>query len=218
MLLLLITNLRDVKFMSKKDNEKTKEYLWDDQEIEETRKTLLSYYTSLQGSQSTRLIGFVAGLFTLLQLAQVAKTSAFGLIFPNINFGLYLPPFWMEFLKFLPLYAGTVIILFFMFRAIFRFCLFGHYSSAIISLDKTDFQSVMEEHPEEKKMRRPVFIGNLAASIKLIKENRRAYIFFRSIWFLKFKTSKYEAPSYKGALVLTGLSVSIAFLILFILW
>jgi hypothetical protein len=47
---------------------------WEPNQIREARKTLLKHYTAQQNSQGTRLIGFVAGLFVLLQLTQTSKS------------------------------------------------------------------------------------------------------------------------------------------------
>jgi hypothetical protein len=110
---------------------------WNNEDFESARKELLAHYTAQQNGQSSRLLGMVVGLFTLLQLTQLMKNSPLGEIFTSFPaISPYLSPYWTDLLKVIFLSAGVWLVLLFLLRSIFRFSVYGHMASSIIGISK----------------------------------------------------------------------------------
>jgi hypothetical protein len=193
--------------------------LWYDKNIEEARRALLTYYTSLQSSQTTRLIGFVAGLFTLLQLTQVSKSLTLHTMFSSFPIIINFPVIVWEAIRFVTLFGGIFIIIFFILRAIFRFCIFGLLSSAVANLSEEDYDTVLKDIGNVAEKKGPIQLMKIVASWKVVvKDNRKAYGVLPAKLFVQFNHKEYKTPKYWGAFWLALLSFIITILILAILW
>jgi hypothetical protein len=113
--------------------------------LSEARRILLKHYTDIQTAQSTRLIGFVAGLFALLELTLTANNSGISQTFANFpqipiltDFVLSIPPEIGEVTKAIVFILGTSGILFFIIRTILRYGVYGYmaFRVALISEDE----------------------------------------------------------------------------------
>jgi hypothetical protein len=108
-------------------------------QISEARKQLQTYYSDQQNQQMTRLIGFVIGLFTLLQLAQESRNLALSSVFPNVTifnmpkYAIYWDP-----LKVVFLFLGVSLILYFILRTIFRYALYGNMACWVMNINYVD--------------------------------------------------------------------------------
>jgi hypothetical protein len=126
--------------MSEESPEPVKPVDWNDEEITKYRIALKRDYISLSNSQAVRLIGLIAGLFTLLQVFQNSKNLPLSDIFlvdiPNIPvleiLANLLP--W----RLLAFVFSVGLILFFSFRAFFRYALFCALSTNIRWIDKPE--------------------------------------------------------------------------------
>jgi hypothetical protein len=195
--------------------------LWHNEKIEEARKTLLTHYNSVQTSQVTRLIGFVAGLFTLLQLTQVSRTSTLSTMFSSFQTNIIIPPLLWDGFRFAILYIGTLIITFFILRAIFRFCIFGFISSAILNMSKGYFDEHIEKIEIDKEKIALIQTMNILAVMSVLDAKRRVYYLFPAKYFLHFDMKEvegYKTPKYWGTFCILILALVISTLIIVILW
>lgn len=185
------------------------------EEISEAKKTVLSYYTSLQTAQVTRFIGFVAGLFTLLQLTQIPDNLSLDRFFSTLFPTAVLPEIWIEIFKFKALFFGTLLITFFILRAIFRFCIFGFLGSYVTNVEKTDIEKIYEADKEEKAKERPLLVIQKATSQKFINDDRRAYGIFKANWFFTFEN---KSSDKLGTAIQLFLAFVITLSLFMILW
>jgi len=175
----------------------------------------LSYYTSLQTAQVTRLIGFVAGLFTLLQLTQIPDNLGLERFFPTLFPTEVLPDIWIEIFKFKALFFGTLLITFFILRAIFRFCVFGYLGSYITNVEKADIEKIYKADKEEKARERPILVIKRATSQRFINDDRRAYGIFKANWFFTYED---KSSDKLGTVIQFFLAFVITLSLFMILW
>jgi len=114
---------------------------------------ILKHYTDEQGSSSTRLIGFFAALFALSQgLQRVQDNKAISQSFPRIDAKLYQlslsNPAFLEMLKFTFLFATLFVLLTFVFRAIFRFAIYGLMASAVLAVNRNEIREATRKYVE----------------------------------------------------------------------
>jgi hypothetical protein len=182
---------------------------------------LLSQYTAQQNGQGTRLIGFVVGLFTLLQLTQALDQSALSRIFPNFISFLQLTAPWGDFLKVLFLFMGTWVILYFILRSIFRFSVYGHLSSAAMYVTEEEAEEVVVDYSKnsknpEKYKKLAVWAINIAVA-RIVYDKKVWRL--PACWFASLpKDPKYPNCYKKGFGFLSAFSFVVAFLLLLFLW
>ena len=206
--------------------EKQMDTLWKGKEdnFEKAKHSLLSHHTAQQNSQATRLIGFVAGLFVLLQLTQTSKLYELTNVFPNfptiIVFGDS-PVLW-DFLKVVFLFMGTWAILFFILRAIFRYAVFGKiaFSAMWVTMDDAkvfvrDYTRKEKKNPVEFEFRE-IWVLNQAASKKVYHE--KIYLILPAKWFLKFASPECPSREIIGYLFIGAVAFILAFKLLLFLW
>lgn len=113
----------------------------------ETKNALLRHYASNQSSQSARLIGFLIGLFTLLQTVQQSQKEPLAGIFKNIEFALTfeIHPSVGDVFKLFFFSVFVWVSLVFIVRTIFRFQLFSYSSNYLITLKLSD----LSEHSKK---------------------------------------------------------------------
>jgi hypothetical protein len=199
--------------------------LWKDKDdkIESAKQALLKHYTDEQNGQITRLLGFAVGLFTLLQLAQSLGDKAFNQIFicfPSLI--QFTQPWEGDVLKTLFLFLGTWVILYFILRSIFRFAVFGLFTSyvmwvTIVEARETVRSHVLKNHKKPATYEhRELWVVNQATS-KFVYD-RSVYHSVKAKWF--FSTGYPNCPDRKNTGYFFSLSVAfvIAFLLLLFLW
>jgi len=175
-----------------KNNEESRN---NDTEFNETKNALLRYYTSQQTSQGARLIGFTLALFTLIQTVQNSKQQPLSNIFSDLANTLTEFAQTCEIFEVLssiivtisfPLFFLSIfILLFFIFRTIFRFSIFAFFSDYLIKIKSCEIS----------KTTKPIHHAiHETISDKWEKESKRVYLFFKLIWFINrdSKTSKQD--------------------------
>ena len=202
---------------SDKNKQLREKIKWEPCEIAETRKALLDLYVHQQTAQGTRLIGFVAALFVLLQLTQASKsyrlTEVFASFPPIIPFG-NVPLLW-DFLKVIFLFLATTLIMYLILRSIFRFAFYGYMSSEIMVVTEDDAKDAIIENAKTPN------IGSLWAFHKAtarVVYNKKVYWFFPAYLFFRIGDSKFPDRDKQGFLVLLIISLATAFLLLLFLW
>jgi hypothetical protein len=185
---------------------------WTYYQISEARKQLQTYYSDQQNQQMTRLIGFVIGLFTLLQLTQLSKSYPLRNVFPSFPhvIGATYAPFW-DFLKVLFLFFGVSLILFFILRTIFRYSLYGSMASWVMNVK--DY--------EVKKYRNNVEYNEMLAFNVILSQGvyKDGHIFgLPANWF--FNLNDPTCPSHEnyGIALYIIISAITSLLLLLFLW
>lgn len=115
---------------------------------------LITYYQNISSSQAVRLIAFSAGLFTLLGAIQVPAEKSLRVFFKDapsiINFGL--TPEGLASFKFVILFLTISILLFFIFRAIFRYTTYAIIANELIYVKKDDLTETSEKKSLHNKL------------------------------------------------------------------
>jgi len=206
-------NLEDINNTLKTKNEEATPIIVDD--FKKAQETLLGYYGNLQSLQGTRLIGFVAGLFTLLQLAQYSgdRFHAFNINWGfDLNFSSILGDF-----KIILLFSGCVIILYFILRTIFRYCLYGYLPSKIITARKEDAEQVLGDW----KGKEPTSSALYALNTSIFRKVHDAKVFgIKSYWFYSVldPIEKYQGKKGYGEKLLAIFAFVISGLLIAFLW
>ncbi len=196
---------------------------WTPDDVREAKNSLIKYYSDQQGSQSTRLVGFAVGLFTLLGLAQVSFDKGLREVYSNFQgFVVFtdIPWFW-DFCKVVFLLFSTWLILFFIVRSIFRYAMFGYMSTILMNLPRDVAEQIIVENAKKEEV--PVFIDrqqwafNVATMRALYKDVHLFWI-FRARWF--FTSGDIACPSCenKGHLLSGAVAFAFAVLLLLFLW
>jgi hypothetical protein len=136
--------------------------------FEDGKKTLIEFYSEMQSALGTRLIGFVVGLFALLQLVQFSKSARLGEIFPIFKN-------WQDFgsqWKFIFLFIGVLILMVYIVRTIFRYAVYGRFMIKVLE------QNIVQIGSNESATNK---IHTLVMS-KM--SNQKLYWIFPSSWFL----------------------------------
>jgi hypothetical protein len=180
---------------------------WSYYQIAEARKALQNYYTDQQNQQGTRLIGFVIGLFTLLQLTQTSKNSPLSGVFPNFPkiINVTLCPLLSDSLKVVFLFVGTAFIIFFILRTIFRYALYGTMASYIMTVNNYDIKGCNE-----------MYALNLAISKDFY--TYKTVFGLHARYFLTVGDKEYPHREWEGVAILASISIFITFLLLLFLW
>jgi len=196
---------------------------WSYYQISEARKQLQTYYSDQQNQQMTRLIGFVIGLFTLLQLTQSSKSSPLSSVFPyfpSVIEATY-APFW-DFLKVVFLFFGVSLILFFILRTIFRYALYGNMACWVMNINYGDIMKNKDKWSGCNEM----FAFNYSLSLEIYRTARTTARIFGIVpanWFFHFvdKDKKdTEHPSHEkcGHVFCIFISALTSLLLLLFLW
>ena len=192
--------------------------------LSEASKTLLEHYTDLQTSQSTRLIGFVAGLFALLQLTLTASTSGANQIFANTkipvltDWALSLSPWIGEILKASILLVGTSGILFFIVRTILRYAIYGYMAFGVIGMSEDSvrqflFKSDIDKSPTELRVLD-------TAVTREVHATKKAFLVPANLIVSVSKLHPKEFPNRtkRGYIYLGILSLFLSVLLLLLVW
>ena len=185
---------------------------WSYYQISEARKAVQTYYADQQSQQGARLVGFVIGLFTLLQLAQASKNLRLSGVFPNfpkvieaIN-----APFW-DFLKVLFLLAGTTIIMFFIFRTIFRYSLYGVMASQVFIVKESEIEKYKQDSDYNE-----LHAFNQVVAVDAYKNKKVFWLPAR--WFMSLDDKECPICERTGSTILAGASFLLSIILLIFLW
>jgi hypothetical protein len=204
--------------------------LWNGKEddIEKAKLELYNHFTDIQNNQGTRLLGFVAGLFVLLQLTQTSKVYFLATVydsFPTIKVLGDASLFWLwDVLKVAFLFAGTWAVLFFVMRTILRYSVFGQLTSNAIWVTKDDAKNFVRAYAEEKKMKPMDFEYRKAW---VLAETTAEKVYHETIywklpakWFLTFELPTRKCPhcEKRGYYFIGTVSIVLTILIILFLW
>lgn len=194
-------NRKEIKKSAQEEYEKLSDCQND--QLEEARAELLRHYVDLQTSQSTHLIGFVAGIFTLVSAVSSNDrlfkvfTEGSGII---ISFQL---PQWLGFWLF---YGAVMVLLFFVLRSVFRFTVFGYLSVYVVLVTQNDIGNAQE----------PPVISRVqvATAARLRTANRKSFG-FPAMWFLATSDGNEEC---KGWVVCALLALVFSAILIGLIW
>jgi hypothetical protein len=99
------------------------------------KNALLSHYQNIASAQTVRLIGFTAGIFTLIGAIQLTPEQHLGEFFSNaciLPLKEGIPSSISSSINFLFLSVSISILFFFVFRAIFRYAAYSNLTDALI--------------------------------------------------------------------------------------
>jgi hypothetical protein len=111
----------------------------------QAKNGLLRYYSSVRASHTTHLIGFTAGLFTLVQV--FLQEGAFHEMFFNLSLTHFseiaqaLGPYWVEIIKFGVFFSGVWVLFSLIIRSIFRYGLYATFSHELKRVSHTKVKS-----------------------------------------------------------------------------
>jgi len=189
-------------------------------QFRETKNALLRYYASSRDSQGVHLIGFVAGLFTLIQTVQHSRQEPLSGIFSDVGAILFelsrahrvleivsslVATSW-QVLKF-PIFIFSIIfLLFFIIRAIFRFALFAHLSEYLIRLKPSEISERTEPIHD---------VIHTAVVDNIDKAKQKVFWVFPLIWFI----SRGNGNQYwKGQVMCLLLAICSTLTLMLFLW
>jgi hypothetical protein len=192
--------------------------------LSEARNTLLKHYTDLQTAQGTRLIGFVAGLFALLQLTLTASTSGASQIFANTkipvltDWVLSLPSLLGEVMKAIVLLVGTSGILFFIVRTILRYAVYGHIAYGVISISEDDMRQFLYKSDVDKSATELSILDG--AVTRYVHTKKKAFLVPANLIVSVSKSHPKDFPNKtkRGYIYLGLLSLFFSILLLLLLW
>jgi hypothetical protein len=196
---------------SKPTDTKTEEYptSWEKSEkfknFLTAKNFLISHYHNIASAQGVRIVGFTAGVFTLIGATQIKSDQALHNIIPAITFDT--SSLFFSSLKLLFLSVSIFSLLFFVFRAIFRYATYANLADYLItvSLGKTENASGKTLHHQIT-----------TALIQHVEQFPRR-VFGMPIWYF-WSVSQYQEKTWYGVIVCTILSMSVTFLLLLLIW
>jgi hypothetical protein len=199
--------------------------LWNNKEdrIERAKHELLSNFTAQQNSLGTRLIGFIAGLFVLLQLSQTSNQYKLASVYPNFPEIIVADiPFLWDSLKVAFLFFGTWILLVLVLRSIFRYAVFGKLASYAMWVTSNEAKEIVRVRVKEYEMKpmafefREIWALSQATAKKVYKE--KLYWIIPANWFLSFKFPNCPSCQKKGHYFSFAFSFILTLLLLLFLW
>lgn len=121
----------------------------EDRTVYKAKLEIQKQYSSIRNALGVRLIGLIAGLFTLLQIVQNSQTFKLSKIFPdlailNIDYTMFGINAITSF-KLGLFFAAVWILLFFIIRTFFKFSVCSYYSDHVHWVTKHDLLSLPDE-------------------------------------------------------------------------
>lgn len=190
------------------------------EQFNETKNALLKYYADSRASRGMHLIGFTAGLFTLIQIVQYSNQGPLSKIFSNIevlfsDFPVdfeFLIPTWLSslmlVLKFSFFFLAVCGLLFFIIRTIFRFAVYAYFSDYLIRVKPDEIECNFNESIHD------------AIHTKIMEEfesdDKKVYRFFRLMWFIH--SGKKESQHQKGYEICAVLAIVFTLVLLWFIW
>jgi hypothetical protein len=185
---------------------------WTYYQIADARKSIQSYYADQQSQQGTRLVGFVIGLFTLLQLTQAYKNSALRNVFPSFNNAFQthysvLFDLW----KTVFLFIGVSIIMYFILRTVFRYSLYGKMACNVMTISD---EAVLKHQKEEEYNELLAFNVEISESVY----DKGNVFGISASWFLTLHNKKHPSKERNGEALCAVIAIIITLLLLLFLW
>lgn len=202
--------------------------MWDESRIDNTKDSLLRYYTDQQTALSARLIGFVVALFTLIGAVQLSKSEPLFSTFASIPF-----PYGREIasainwsiFEFIFLFLLVFTLAFFITRSIFRFSVYGFLSSCLISMKQKDVEETLRKYKDLIDKQSLYWVLHLTTYEEMCSCRKLAYWLFPAKWFVGGGVPKTDVSgndvktdTWKGYLVIIIASFSLTVIILGLLW
>lgn len=172
--------------------------------FEEAKSSLLRYYSELQSSQATRLIGFAVALFTLVQTVQSAHQNGLSVIF-RIELNIPTPN-----TVGLVLFSGGIFVLVLLIvRTIFRYAALACFVERVTELQPN--------HVEEGRSFQTDV--HYRVSDEFSKDRPKLYFgLFPATWFIRTGAESSKRETTIGLIVTVAISLVLAFFLLWLLW
>lgn len=183
--------------------------------LENARAELSRDYVAQQTSQSTRVIGFAAGIFTLVSV--VSTQERLSKVFPEGS-GIIIPwqpPQWLGFWVF---YGAVALLMFFVTRTMFRFTVFGYLTVYVKSVTQRRIENARgqykKDHPQEEE---PTLISMVQrVTYDLLRHAKRRSFTFPTMWFLP--TSENSREWKLGVLVCALFALVFSAILIGLIW
>lgn len=182
-------------------------------EFDKGKNSLLRHYSDIQTSSVTRLIGFVAGLFTLIQTVQTSKIYKISDVFV-IPISIPIPDYILAMTPLLRLllFAGAVFVLvFYIVRTMFRFAAFNDLKESLLALSL----SSLPEEPSADTSIEEIIATNVLTYLRGRKAQAKVYG-IPVTWFIRSDLLKKENTC--GLKFAISLSAFLTALFIGILW
>jgi len=179
------------------------------EEFLRVKNSLLSFYQNIASAQAVRLIGFTAGVFTLIGATQISPEQHLRNFFSGAGISHLIEgihPAIVSNIKFFFLFGSMLILFFFIFRAIFRYTSYAYLASALIYLSMEETEKADGQSLHNK------IVNALLEHV----ENHPRKVFMIPIWYF-IKCSK-KTNVWWGIALSFVLSVFATTLLLLLLW
>jgi hypothetical protein len=184
---------------NKGNNEDVKDFL-------RVKNSLQSYYQNMASAQTIRLIGFTAGVFTLIEATQLHL----GEFFSSFSIPILeevISSSIRSSINFLFLSISVFILFFFVFRAIFRYSALSYLSNLLIYVTFEETKKAAGQSLHAK------ITNALFSHVK--KYPRKVFFVFPLLFFISRSGSRKHLV---GILLSLILSLSATFLLLLFIW
>lgn len=194
------------------------------EDFKEAQANLLHYYAQQQSAQGPRLIGFSIGLFTLFQL--VLTSQKVSQLLPNLIFPSVFTPLGNDVFKLLFLLIASSIIMYFILRTVFRYCLYGYLPSGIMCTCRKDAEDTITEYNNQymkdnngRSYEYSALFAVNTSAFRLI-HCKWLYGLFHAYWFYSIKdpNPQYKSNQRVGAIILAILAFIISCLLITFFW
>ena len=178
------------------------------EQFREAKSALIHHYASNRASHGVHLIGFTAGLFTLIQIVQNSESQPLSGIFKNVSVIFSgIPPIIGEFFKLMVFFVGIWVLLFFIIRTIFRFAVFAYFAEYSLAV------GAKETYRRSEPIHEAI---HLIVIEKVIEANKRLYWRFPLSWFVVRRGK--ESEHHQGYRLCGIIALGLAFVLVSLLW
>lgn len=210
-----------MSIMSEKSLKPVEPEDWKDDDIIKCKIALKRDYIAQSNSQAVRLLGLIAGLFTLLQVVQNSKnlhvSDIFSINIPNITILESLANLFPW--KLLVFVFSVGFLLFFIFRAFFRYAVFSAYLSHVRWIEKPELHYLLKIKEDLKGKNLLVLLEfatekKISGAMKDFEKNytrQKLYKWICYDWFIS-ENEKW------GYLLCLGLSLLSTWILLGLIW
>jgi len=144
--------------------------------FEDVKDSLLSYYAGCQSSSGTRLLGFIAALFTLVEVARIGQLSSIELLY------------W-AWIKLPILFTGVFLLMAYAVRTTFRYAAFSGLCSFLIYIGKPKDFGTSSKGEETEEVSKHVQVNQKLFEV-MIEEKVKVFWLFDFRLFVTGSTAK----------------------------
>lgn len=144
--------------------------------FEDVKDSLLSYYAGCQSSCGTRLLGFIAALFTLVEAARIGQLSSIEL------------PYW-TWIKLPILFTGVFLLMAYAVRTTFRYAAFSGLCSFLIDIQQPENFGKKSEDKDAKEASKHKQVNEELFEV-MIKEKIKVFWLFNFRLFVTCSTAE----------------------------